>query len=68
MIKTPHPPTGLFRLRFLLLLSLSFPTIYHAQIQTDVQISMSDGVSLEARIMKPIGFPPSGMSVPEIIH
>ncbi|HLF15630.1 MAG TPA: alpha/beta fold hydrolase [Bacteroidota bacterium] len=60
MLKTQGPPNRLFRATLLLLLSLTFPKIFHAQIQTDVQINMSDGVSLEARIMKPIGFPPSG--------
>jgi predicted acyl esterase len=31
-----------------------------AQISTDVNIQMSDGVALEATITRPLGFPPSG--------
>jgi predicted acyl esterase len=61
---TKHRPhTGLFRPTTLFLLPLLSLPIHtsrlSAQIQTDVHILMSDNVSLEARIMKPIGFPPS---------
>jgi len=54
------PPAVLLPLRLLTLLILASPPAMVAQIQSDVEIVMSDGVSLEARIMKPIGFPPSG--------
>lgn len=40
------------------LLLLMFPGRVRAQVQTDVEVLMSDGVLLEARIMKPIGLPP----------
>jgi predicted acyl esterase len=42
---------------FLLLLSRVDSS---AQILTDVNIQMSDGVALEATITRPLGFPPSG--------